>query len=143
MTVSLNKKWDNDEHFVSLLLWGLKYGDDYIKRISLEIISVFSDKRAEEIFRNFIIKSSEPDELKNEVFLYLNNMGAKEPYIAFVKGEFAEVRIDTATSKINELANKYIDTLNLFMREQYAQAGRKDNNCRDRVICIFCCEKIY
>ncbi len=114
--INLKDKWENDEHFVSLLLWGLKYGDDYIKRISLEIISVFSDERAEELFRDFIIKSSESDELKNEVFLYLNNMGAKEPYIAFVKGEFAEVRIDTATSKINELANKYIDTLNLFMR---------------------------
>ena len=123
--VSLNKKWDNDEHFVSLLLWGLKYGDDYIKRISLEIISVFSDKRAEEIFRDFIIKSSEPDELKNEVFLYLNNMGAKEPYIAFVKGEFAEVRIDTATSKINELANKYIDTLNLFMKSSMHRLEEK------------------
>ena len=112
----LKDKWQNDDYFVSILLWGLGYGDNYIKRLALEIISAFADERSEEIFRDFILKSTEPDELKNDVFLYLNNMGAKEPYIALIKGEFAEVRIDTASSKINDLANKYLDTLNLFMR---------------------------
>lgn len=112
----LKDKWNNDDYFVSVLFWGLGYGDNYIKRLALEIISVFGDERSEEIYRDFILKSSEPDELKNDVFLYLNNMGAQEPYIALIKGEFAEVRIDTASSRINELANKYLDALNIFMR---------------------------
>ncbi|MBT3319927.1 MAG: tetratricopeptide repeat protein [Clostridia bacterium] len=113
---SLTQKWNNDAFFVSILLWGLNHGDDYIKKIALEIISVFADKRAEEIFRDFILKSTESDELKNDVFLYLNNMNAQEPYIALIKGDFAEVRIDTAASKVNKLDDIYIETINHFMR---------------------------
>lgn len=122
---SLTQKWNDDALFVSVLLWGLNYGDDYIKKIALEIISVFCDKRAEELFRDFILKSTESDELKNDVFLYLNNMKAKEPYIALINGDFSEVRIDTATSKVNKLNDIYIETINHFMR---SSVGRLSEN---------------
>ncbi len=122
---SLTKKWNNDALFASILLWGLNHGDDYIKKIALEIISVFSDARAEEIFRDFILKSNESDDLKNDVFLYLNNMNAKEPYIALIKGDFAEVRIDTAESKVNKLNDIYIETINHFMRSSVGRLSEK------------------
>ena len=138
---TLKEMWNTDDQFASVLLWGLRYGDDYIKRIALEIISVFSDKRAEEIFRDFILRISETDELKNEVFLYLNNMGAQEPFIALIKGEFAEVRIDTATSKINELANKYIDTLNIFMHSGINRYDEKTITAGVELFVTFAAEK--
>lgn len=137
----LKDKWNNDDYFVSILFWGLGYGDNYIKRLVLDIISKFGDERSEDIYRDFILKSSEPDELKNDVFLYLNNMGAEEPYIALIKGEFAEVRIDTASSRINELANKYLNALNIYMRVCANRLDKKNITAGIEFLINFASEK--
>lgn len=88
-------KWKEDEYFKSILLWGLHYGDEYIKKIVLEIMCMFSNAEIEEEFRNYLLKSTEPDDIKNDVFMYLKHMGAKEPYVAYIKGAIAEVRVVT------------------------------------------------
>ena len=113
---SFEKKWTEDPYFKSIILWGLHYGDEYIKKIAIEIMCMFSDEDVEEEFRNFLLKSAEPDEIKNDVFLYLKRMGAKEPYVAYIKGAIAEVRVGNVSDDLKTLAEPYAKALDHFIR---------------------------
>ncbi len=110
------KKWSEDAFFKSIILWGLHYGDEYIKKIALEIMCMFTDEEVEEEFRNFLLKSGETDEIKNDVFLYLKRMGAKEPYVAYIKGSIAEVRVGSVSEDLKALAEPYAEALDIFIR---------------------------
>lgn len=113
---SFEKKWTEDAYFKSIILWGLHYGDEYIKKIALEIMCMFSDAEVEEEFRNFLLKSAETDEIKNDVFLYLKRMGAEEPYVAYIKGAIAEVRVGSVSEDLKTLAEPYAAALDHFIR---------------------------
>ncbi len=112
---SLADKWNNDEYFKSIVFWGLHYGDDYIKKIVLEIMSMFGDEKVEEAFRDFLLKSSETDEIKNDIFMYLKKMGAKEPYVAYIRGSIAEVRVGTVSEDLKTLPARYAEALTSFI----------------------------
>ena len=119
------KKWMEDTYFKSIILWGLHYGDEYIKKIALEIMCMFSDEEVEEEFRNFLLKSAETDEIKNDVFLYLKRMGAKEPYVAYIKGAIAEVRVGSVSEDLKALPELYAEVLDQFIRT--ARRRQEDN----------------
>ncbi len=112
---SLKDKWKKDEFFKSIIFWGLHYGDEYIKKIVLEIMSMFSDAKVEDAFRDFLLKSSETDDIKNDIFMYLKKMGAKEPYVAYIKGAIAEVRVGTVSEDLKKLPQRYADALSSFI----------------------------
>lgn len=112
---ALKQKWKNDSYFSSIILWGLNYGDEYIKKIVLEIISMLSDEKAEETLRDVLLKSTESDEMKNDVFMYLNRMGAKEPYVAYINGAIAEVRVGSMSEDIGNLPPPYAKALSIFV----------------------------
>lgn len=113
---SLLGKWNNDEYFRSIILWGLYYGDEYIKKIVIEIMSLFSDEKVEDEFRSFLLKSTEADEIKNDIFMCLKRIGAKEPYVAYIKGAIVEVRVGSISEEIKNLPRPYADTLNCFVK---------------------------
>jgi tetratricopeptide (TPR) repeat protein len=113
---SLESKWKYDKHFRSIIYWGLHYGDEYIKKIVLEIMSMFTDAEVEEEFRNFLLKSAETDEIKNDIFMYLKRMGAREPYVAYIKGAIAEVRVGTVSEDIKGLPAPFAEALNTFIK---------------------------
>ncbi len=120
---SLSGKWSDDEYFRSVILWGLYYGDEYIKKIVIEIMSLFSDEKVEEEFRSFLLRSTETDEIKNDIFMCLKRIGAKEPYVAYIKGSIVEVRVGSISEEIRSLPRPYSDTLNCFIkhtRNKYA-----------------------
>lgn len=112
----LREKWNQDAYFKSVIFWGLHYGDEYIKKIVLEIMSMFGDEKAEEAFRDFLLKSTEPDEIKNDIFMYLKRMGASEPYVAYIKGSIAEVRVGTVSEDIKALPERYAQALGCFIK---------------------------
>lgn len=112
----LRQKWNGESYFSSIISWGLNYGDEYIKKIVLEILSIFSDEKAEEAMRDFLLKSTETDEIKNDVFMYLKRMGAKEPYVAYIKGSIAEVRVGTVSEDIKALPPQYAQALAIFIK---------------------------
>lgn len=113
---SFEKKWSHDAYFRSVILWGLHYGDEYIKKIALEIMCMFQDEEVEEEFRNFLLKSAETDDIKNDVFLYLKRMGAKEPYVAYIKGAIAEVRVGNVSEDLKSLPEPYAEALDCLIR---------------------------
>lgn len=113
---SLESKWKHDKYFRSVIYWGLHYGDEYIKKIVLEIMSMFTDAEVEEEFRDFLLKSAETDEIKNDIFMYLKRMGAREPYVAYIKGAIAEVRVGSVSDDIKDLPAPYAAALNVFIK---------------------------
>ncbi len=113
---SLTDKWAHDTYFKSIIKWGLHYGDDYIKKIVIEIMSMFSDDSVEDEFRNFILKTSEKDDLKNDIFMHLKRMGAKEPYVAYIKGAIAEVRVGSVSEDIGNMAKPYTEVLGHYIK---------------------------
>lgn len=118
---SLRQKWNDDAYFKSVIYWGLHFGDEYIKKIALEIMSMFGDEKAEEAFRDFLLKSTESDDIKNDIFMYLKRMGAKEPYVAFIKGSIAEVRVGTVSEDIKALPEPYAQALGCFIKNVRAR----------------------
>jgi len=118
---SLSEKWKNDAYFRSIIYWGLYFGDEYIKRIVIEIMCMFADEDVEDEFRNFLLKSTEPDEIKNDVFMCLKRIGAKEPYVAYIKGAIVEVRVGSMPEEIKNLPKPYTDALGFFISN--ARAG--------------------
>lgn len=120
---SLKEKWSKDEYFKSIILWGLYYGDEYIKKIVIEIMSLFSDEQVEDEFRSFLLKSTEADEIKNDIFMCLKRNGAKEPYVAYIKGAIVEVRVGSISEEIKNLAKPYSDTLNNFIIHSRGKYG--------------------
>ncbi|MGI5849001.1 MAG: tetratricopeptide repeat protein [Christensenellales bacterium] len=113
---TLEDKWKHDEYFRSIILWGLYFGDDYIKKIVIEIMCMFKDDSVEEEFRNFLLKSTEPDEIKNDIFMCLKRIGAKEPYVAYIRGNIVEVRVGSISEEIKNLPKPYADALDCFVK---------------------------
>ncbi len=120
---SLESKWKNDKYFRSIIYWGLHFGDEYIKKIVLEIMSMFTDAEVEEEFRDFLLKSAETDDIKNDIFMYLKRMGAREPYVAYIKGAIAEVRVGTVSEDIKDLPKPYAEALNIFIKSVRTRYG--------------------
>ncbi|MGI6168205.1 MAG: tetratricopeptide repeat protein [Christensenellales bacterium] len=82
-----------EEEDFRLLLWGLDLGDMNVKRQVLGYLASTGTPRAEAVLRQFILRRSEPDEIKKEVFALLGSMGAAEPYVAYVDDKISEVRV--------------------------------------------------
>jgi len=122
---SLEHKWHKDAYFKAIIFWGLNFGDEYIKKIVLEIMSMFSDKKVENAFRDFLLKSTEPDEIKNDIFMYLKRMGAKEPYVAYIRGAIAEVRVGAVSEDIKSLPAPFAEVLSSFIKQA---SSRYDDN---------------
>ena len=93
------KLWQGNERFESMLTWGLEFGDLFIKRAVAEIISGFGDKKAEDKLRSYILNVDQPDDVKNEIFVFLKRMGAAEPYIAYIGGNIVEVKVGLAENR--------------------------------------------
>lgn len=102
--------WVNDRKLKDILLWGLEYGDNFIKQTVVEIISGFGGEKAERVFRRYILKRNQPDEIKNEIFIALKRMHADEPYIAYFNGGIVEVKVGILEN-VEENETKYFDKL--------------------------------
>lgn len=90
----LRNKWENGDELESLLRWGLNLNDVMIKKAILNVVASFQDFRAEQFLRTFVLRKSEGKELIQEALALLKEMGAKEPYLAYIDDNIVEVSID-------------------------------------------------
>ncbi len=114
--------WKDSLEFYNTALWGLEYGDENIKLAIAGMIAGFADKKAESVLRSFILKKNQPDSVKNEVFVLLKRMNAKEPYAAYIGGEVVEVKVGAYDEDGAELTNEYkqlFTLLNRVMEKEY------------------------
>ncbi len=116
--------WKQDAVFQDTILWGLEYGDENIKRAIAGMVAGFADRRAERILRDFLLKKRQPDEVKNDIFVLLKRMSAKEPYIAYISGEVVEVKVgaydldaEGMGKEYSELFHRLYDAINMYYSE--------------------------
>lgn len=91
---SLETAWQTDRHFIDLLAWALSLSDERVKKSALSFIGMHTDERAERMLRDFLLRTDQPDYLKRAVFGRLKEMGAKEPYMAYLDGRWLHGRVN-------------------------------------------------
>ncbi|MFZ5974320.1 MAG: tetratricopeptide repeat protein [Bacillota bacterium] len=91
----LREHWEHDPEFFSIVNWGLEINDSIIKKAVINLVASFRDEKAVDLLKNYILRRNEPDEVKQEVFALLNQIGAKEPYMAYLSQSIVEVYVST------------------------------------------------
>lgn len=122
----LKKKWVEDSDFYYLILWGLEYRDKNIKKAMLNFVASMDDKKAECVIRDFVLRKNETDELKKEAFTLLKQMGAQEPYLAYIDDNIVEVRVNIYDKPKGNMPKSYravmdylIETMHGRLNEDY------------------------
>jgi len=106
--------WKEEKEFFNTALWGLEYGDENIKRAIAGMIAGFADEKAEKVLRAFILSKNQSDEVKNDIFLLLKRMNAKEPYVAYIKDEVVEVKVGTYDENGKDITAEYTKLFRLL-----------------------------
>ncbi|MFU0800742.1 MAG: tetratricopeptide repeat protein [Xylanivirga thermophila] len=119
----LKEKWESNDSLKALLIWGLELNDDTIKRAILNTVASFGDQNAERFLRDFILKRDENKDLKKDALTMLKQIGAKEPYIAYVDDNIVEVKvniIDMSRIKIPKELQNIADFTISNMEDRYS-----------------------
>ena len=94
----------------SIVLWGIYLNDPNIKRLCLEIVNAVGDREAIRILQRYLLKESEPNEVKHDIFIMLSMHNVPLPYIAYLNGKIAEVNMRPSQSA--EPLQCHLDVLN-------------------------------
>ncbi len=90
----LQRLWHEDGRFCDLLNWALLLPEQRVKKSVLSLIYTFGDEKAEKALRAFLLYTEQPDYLKRAVFGMLKHLGAKEPYAAYLNGQWIQGRVN-------------------------------------------------
>lgn len=90
----LGQIWKEDEEFRNLLHWALSLPEQRAKRNILSLIFLFQDTHAERLLREFLLRTDQPDEDKRIVFGMLKHMQAREPYMAYLGGQWIQGHVN-------------------------------------------------
>ncbi len=131
----MTERWQGDESFRSLLLWGLNLSDAGIRRALYQLVSVFQDREAQRVLQSALTSASETDENKREVFGMLKQMGAPEPYIATIDGSLVEVRVSVLGSASREMPAQVAHVLQTALQ---AMSGRYEEAVLRRAPDMLC-----
>ncbi|MEA5002836.1 MAG: tetratricopeptide repeat protein [Christensenella sp.] len=112
--------WQNDKKLNDVILWGLEYGDLFIKRAVAEIVGGFGGEKAEHVLRRYILRRNQPDEVKNDIFVILKRMKAAEPYVAYFNGGVVEVKVGMADAEKGAGYKELFDLLVAKTKEHYS-----------------------
>lgn len=100
----LERLWETDIIFFGLLEWGMQVGNASLFRVIIDLIAQIGGNKAEEFLKAYLLKKSEPDQNKDEVFMALKKMGVKQPYVAYMSGKISEVRIGAMQPEQSKIA---------------------------------------
>ncbi|MEA4852913.1 MAG: tetratricopeptide repeat protein [Christensenella sp.] len=107
--------WRTEKRLTSIMLWGLEYGDLFIKRAVAEIIGNLGDEKAERVLRRYLLRRGQPDEVKNDIFIILKRIGAKEPYVAYFNGAIVEVKVGMVDPEMENAPKEYTAVFDLIL----------------------------
>jgi hypothetical protein len=113
----LARQWSGEAAFRDLIVWATTLSDVRVKRSMLSLIYTFGDRNSEHILRDFLLRTDQPDDLKRAVFGMLKNLGAKEPYKAYINGRWVNGRVSIVELdyKIPASYESVMQTLMQFM----------------------------
>ena len=107
-----------------LLNWALRFSDTNIKHLAIELLYRLGDDQAVKVLKRFLLRESEPDELKNDIFVMLNNLSVKQPFVAYVGGKIAEVRVGSLDGK-KGLSKGHQAVLEVLINSSFVQSNRE------------------
>ncbi len=113
--------WEHDKKLGDVVLWGLEYGDLFIKRAVAEIVGGFGGEKAERVLRRYILRRDQPDEVKNDIFVILKRMKAVEPYVAYFNGGIVEVKVGMPDGDNKTGYRELFDLLVEKVKEHYSE----------------------
>lgn len=91
----LRAKWNEESQMV--VMWGTKYKDDLIKKISFSILSSVGNEECERKLRSALFSVNLTDDIKKDVLASLRFMDAAQPYAAYFSGDILDVKVSVAT----------------------------------------------
>ena len=112
-----------DGYFRKIIIWGISLKDQNIKNICLNILFIIHDPKAIKILKSFLLDETEPDAIKNEIFLVFNSLGIPQPYLAYISGKIAEVRVGAIENK-NGLNKSHEKLVSIILSSPYAESNR-------------------
>jgi tetratricopeptide (TPR) repeat protein len=120
----LKQRWAKGDELMALLGWGLRLNDVSIKKAILNVIASFKDQKAERYLRDFILKKNVGDQLKREALALLKQMGAAEPYIAYMNNNVVEIKVDIMDMKcidVPSILDSIADVAIYGMKDRYEE----------------------
>jgi len=91
-------KWERNNWIKGLFEWGLTLNETGIKKSILKAVASAEDERAEYFLRDLCLQRNVEYEVKSSALMFLNQMGAKEPFLAYIEDHVVEVSISTLSS---------------------------------------------
>lgn len=125
--------WENDKHFMGLLRWALTLPDLRVKKSILSLLYIFKDERAEALLRDFLLRAEQPDEQKRMVFGMLKDMGAREPYMAYLNGHWLQGRVNFLNFSY-QLPGAYEAIIRMLLEDM---GGMQDQRCLTAAAAIY------
>lgn len=90
------EQWTAGPEAGRLLNWALGIADPETRGRILMFLGKMGDSRAERMLRDYLLRTDQPDRLKQTVFAILGRMNAPQPYMAYMSGQWVEGHISAA-----------------------------------------------
>ena len=90
------EQWTCGPDAARLLKWALGIADPETRGRILMFLGRMGDSRAERMLRDYLLRTDQPDRLKQAVFAVLGRMNAPQPYMAYLGGQWVEGHISEA-----------------------------------------------
>lgn len=87
------ERWRQDDVFANTLMWAMTLSNEVIKASVVSILGKCGGERAERCLKWVLLEREESDQLKKEISIVLGRMGVRQPFLAYVDGTYADVRI--------------------------------------------------
>lgn len=87
------RRWREDRATRNLLLWALTMQDQRSKSAILHLVAGMQDAEAERALRDFLLRTDQPDGAKREALALLTRMQAREPFMAYLDGQWVQGRV--------------------------------------------------
>lgn len=84
----LERLWNEDAPTQELFDWALRLPERRLKQTILTYAYSVEGKRTEHVLREFLLRTDQPDDLKRGVMGMLKKLGAAEPYMAYLNGQW-------------------------------------------------------
>lgn len=119
----LQSHWRNSNELELLIRWGFTLPDIGIRKALLTAAAAFSDKRSEELLRDFLLMREQDEELKRLAIGALATMGAKQPYFLYIMNHLVESR---AELRVNTANTAYRSVLTMCLAEMYERCTESE-----------------
>ena len=116
--------WKTPDNLLrKILIWGISLNDLSIKSVCINILISFHDEEAIRILKSFLLNENEPDSIKNEIFIMFNTIGVKQPYIAYISGKIAEVRVGSIENRVG-LSKCHEELVSVILSSPYTESNK-------------------